>query len=109
MILGFSISMVVQGADTRPARYRIRIFGTRIQQRVCRVVARVGLFPCACSQVAQPSCNSTEAALANPALAPAAMADAGRQLAHVNAEVAMLEERWLELQQQLETMATAAR
>ena len=53
--------------------------------------------------------NSTEAALANPALAPAAMADAGRQLAHVNAEVAMLEERWLELQQQLETMATAAR
>ncbi len=46
--------------------------------------------------------NVTEAALANASLAPGAIADAGRQLAHVSAEVAMLEERWLELQQQLE-------
>jgi ATP-binding cassette, subfamily F, member 3 len=50
----------------------------------------------------------TEALLAGGALAPAAIADAGRQLAHVAAEVAMLEERWLELHQQLETMATDA-
>ncbi len=50
----------------------------------------------------------TEASLADGTLAPAAMADAGRQLAHIAAEVAMLEERWLELQQQLEVMAAAA-
>ncbi|MDP1693505.1 MAG: ATP-binding cassette domain-containing protein [Burkholderiaceae bacterium] len=53
--------------------------------------------------------NVTEAALANASLAPGAIADAGRQLAHVSAEVAMLEERWLELQQQLESVAPATR
>ena len=45
-----------------------------------------------------------ESQLAGSALTPAAIADAGRQLAHIGAEVAMLEERWLELQQQLETI-----
>lgn len=48
-----------------------------------------------------------EAALASTTLAPAAIADAGRHLAHIAAEVAMLEERWLELHQQLEGMAAA--
>ncbi len=47
---------------------------------------------------------STEAALATATLAGAAIADAGRQLAHIAAEVAMLEERWLELQTALEAM-----
>ena len=46
----------------------------------------------------------TEAALAGSRVAPAGIADAGRQLAHIAAEVAMLEERWLGLQQQLESM-----
>lgn len=32
------------------------------------------------------------------------IAEAGRQLAHIGAEVAVLEERWLELQQQLEAL-----
>jgi ATP-binding cassette subfamily F protein 3 len=50
----------------------------------------------------------TEASLADGTLAPAAMADAGRQLTHIAAEVAMLEERWLELQQQLEVITAAA-
>ena len=50
-----------------------------------------------------------EAALAGSSVAPAAIADAGRQLAHIAAEVAMLEERWLELQQQLESLAAATR
>jgi ATP-binding cassette, subfamily F, member 3 len=50
-----------------------------------------------------------EATLAGSALAPAAIADAGRQIAHVAAEVAVLEERWLELQQRLESMTTAPR
>ncbi len=53
--------------------------------------------------------TQTETVLAGSALAPAAIADAGRQLAHIAAEVAMLEERWLELHQQLERMATATR
>ena len=48
-----------------------------------------------------------EAALASGALAPAAIADAGRQLAHIAAEVAVLEERWLGLQQQLESVTAA--
>jgi len=51
--------------------------------------------------------SATEAALANAMLKPAAIADAGRQLAHVGAELAMLEERWLELQHQLETLQAA--
>ena len=51
----------------------------------------------------------TEALLASSNVAPAAIADAGRQLAHVAAEVAMLEERWLELHQQLEQMAVETR
>jgi ATP-binding cassette, subfamily F, member 3 len=49
-----------------------------------------------------------ETLLASGTLAAAAIADAGRQLAHVAAEVAMLEERWLELQGQLEAMQAAA-
>ena len=49
----------------------------------------------------------TEAVLAGSRVAPAAIADAGRQLAHIAAEVAMLEERWLGLQQQLESMEVA--
>ncbi len=48
-----------------------------------------------------------ESTLASSAIAPAAIAEAGRQLAHIGAEVAMLEERWLELQQQLEALAAA--
>ena len=46
----------------------------------------------------------TEATLARSGVAPASIADAGRQLAHIAAEVSMLEERWLELHQQLEGM-----
>jgi ATP-binding cassette subfamily F protein 3 len=45
----------------------------------------------------------TEAKLAGSSVPPAAIADAGRQLAHIAAEVAMLEERWLELHQQLDS------
>ena len=53
--------------------------------------------------------SQREAALASTTLAPAAIADAGRHLAHIAAEAAMLEERWLELQQQLERMAVETR
>ncbi len=45
-----------------------------------------------------------EGLLAQGGLAGPAIADAGRRLAHVNAEVAMHEERWLELQAQIEVI-----
>jgi ATP-binding cassette, subfamily F, member 3 len=49
-----------------------------------------------------------EAALNGNTLTPKAIADQGRQLNHLAAEVAMLEERWLELQGQLESLQAAA-
>jgi len=51
--------------------------------------------------------TQTEALLARSTVAATAIADAGRQLAHIAAEVAMLEERWLELHQQLESIVPA--
>jgi len=45
-----------------------------------------------------------ETQLSAPGLAPEAIADAGRRLNHVQAEVSVLEERWLELQEQLEAL-----
>jgi len=48
-----------------------------------------------------------EGALASPALAPAEIADAGRRLNHIAAEVAMLEERWLEVSAELEALNAA--
>ena len=45
-----------------------------------------------------------EAALSDPASTD--FAELGRRLAHIGAETAMLEERWLELQTQLETMTS---
>ena len=47
---------------------------------------------------------AVEARLADSATKPAAIADLGRELSHIQAEVAMLEERWLELQGELEKL-----
>jgi len=44
--------------------------------------------------------------LAKPGTTAEQFADLGRDLAHVSAEIAMLEERWLELQAELEGLAT---
>jgi len=52
--------------------------------------------------------TTLEAALVEGGLSPADIADHGRQLNHIAAEVAMLEERWLELQEQLEALKTSA-
>jgi ATP-binding cassette subfamily F protein 3 len=49
-----------------------------------------------------------EAALVAGTLAGAELAEAGRRLNHNAAETAMLEERWLELQAQIETLNTQA-
>jgi ATP-binding cassette, subfamily F, member 3 len=75
--------------QTRPLRNQI----SQIDQRLARLAKERA---------------EHESALAGSALAPSAIADAGRQLAHIAAEVAMLEEQWLELQQRLESMTAAA-
>jgi ATP-binding cassette subfamily F protein 3 len=49
--------------------------------------------------------NALEASLNGPA-APAELADAGRQLKAVNASLEPLEERWLELTEQIEAVST---
>ncbi len=46
-----------------------------------------------------------ETQLATPGQSGAELADAGRRLNHIAAEVAMLEERWLELQTQIDALA----
>ena len=52
--------------------------------------------------------QATEASLASGQLAPAAIAEQGRHLNHIAAETAMLEERWLELHEQIEALQAAA-
>jgi ATP-binding cassette subfamily F protein 3 len=49
-----------------------------------------------------------EALLATPGLPPTRIAEAGRTLNHVAAELARLEERWLELQSQLDALTADA-
>ena len=49
-----------------------------------------------------------EAQLATGQLPGAEIAEAGRRLNHIAAEVAMLEERWLELQSEIEALTAAA-
>ena len=49
-----------------------------------------------------------EASMATGDLSGAQIADAGRRLAHVGAEVATLEERWLELNEQIEALQAGA-
>lgn len=46
--------------------------------------------------------TDTEAALSSGQVTPHDIADLGRRLHHISAETAVLEERWLELQEQLE-------
>ena len=51
---------------------------------------------------------ATETALAAAKVKPEAIAEHGRNLSHISAETAMLEERWLELQSELEALQTSA-
>jgi ATP-binding cassette subfamily F protein 3 len=52
--------------------------------------------------------TAAETALSSSSTQPADMADLGRALNHIAAETAMLEERWLELQEQIETLQAQA-
>ena len=51
---------------------------------------------------------AAEAALSSGSASPAEIADLGRSLNHIGAETAMLEERWLALQEQVDTLQGAA-
>jgi ATP-binding cassette, subfamily F, member 3 len=73
---------------TRPLRYEIK----QIDERLARLGAERG---------------DVEAQLARPDLDATAYAEQGRQHAHVQAEIARLEERWLELQGQLDALGSA--
>jgi ATP-binding cassette subfamily F protein 3 len=74
---------------TRPLRYEIK----QIDERLAQLADEKA---------------EVEALLAQPALDAAAYADHGRRHAHVQAEIARLEERWLELHQQLDALAEPA-
>ncbi len=76
--------------QTRPLRVEL----TKIESRLTRIGAER---------------DALEATLSDAnALAPAEIADAGRQLNHIAAETALLEERWLALSSEIESLASAS-
>ena len=78
---------IKQSDTTRPLRIELQ----RIDERLPRLVAEK---------------TQLEARLAEPGSTAQQYADLGRDLAHASAEIAMLEERWLELQAELEALGT---
>ena len=72
-------------AKTRPLRVELQQIDTRMEKLAAEKA-------------------ELEAAMSTGAMTGPAIADAGRRLAHVGAEVSMLEERWLELTQQIEAL-----
>ena len=76
-------------ARTRPLRMEVQAIDTRL------------------ARLAQER-GEIEARLAEGALSPQAFAEDGRRLNHVLAEVTVLEERWLELQSELEALGAAS-
>jgi ATP-binding cassette subfamily F protein 3 len=78
---------IKQSDTTRPLRIELQ----RIDERLPKLVAEKAQL---------------EARLAEPGSTAQQYADLGRDLAHASAEIAMLEERWLELQAGLEALGT---
>jgi len=76
-------------AQTRPLRVEVQQIDTRMEKLAAEKAA-------------------LEASMATGKLGGAEIADAGRRLAHVGAEVAKLEERWLELNEQIEALQAGA-
>jgi len=72
-------------AQTRPLRVEVQ-----------QIDARLGKLGAEKAEI--------EAAMSSGTMTGPEIADAGRRLAHVGAEVAMLEERWLELNEQIEAL-----
>jgi ATP-binding cassette, subfamily F, member 3 len=76
-------------AQTRPLRIEVQQIDTRMEKLAAEKA-------------------ELEAAMAAGKLSGAEIADAGRRLAHVGAEVAKLEERWLALNEQIELLQAGA-
>jgi ATP-binding cassette subfamily F protein 3 len=76
-------------AQTRPLRIEVQQIDTRMEKLAAEKA-------------------ELEAAMATGKLGGAEIAEAGRKLAHVGAEVARLEERWLELTEQIEALQAGA-
>jgi ATP-binding cassette subfamily F protein 3 len=83
------LARVRRAEATRPLRIELQ----RIDDRLARLAAER---------------SEVQALLAGSAVRPDAYADLGRRLAHVDAEVQQLEERWLEAQTQLEALQAGA-
>jgi ATP-binding cassette subfamily F protein 3 len=88
------------GADDRKARaaarQKLADAMRPLRTEIAQIDQRLGKLGAERAQV--------EAALATGTLAPPDIAEHGRRLNHVAAEIAMLEERWLELNEQLESL-----
>ena len=76
-------------AQTRPLRVEVQQIDTRMEKLAAEKA-------------------ELEASMATGKLSGPEIADAGRRLAHVGAEVAKLEERWLELNEQIEALQAGA-
>jgi ATP-binding cassette, subfamily F, member 3 len=76
-------------AQTRPLRIEVQQIDTRMEKLGAEKA-------------------ELEASMATGKLSGAQIAEAGRRLAHVGAEVAKLEERWLELNEQIELLQAGA-
>jgi len=76
-------------AQTRPLRIEVQQIDTRMEKLSAEKA-------------------ELEASMASGSLSGAQIAEAGRRLAHVGAEVAKLEERWLELNEQIELLQAGA-
>jgi len=76
-------------AQTRPLRIEVQQIDTRMEKLGAEKA-------------------ELEASMATGKLSGAEIAEAGRRLAHVGAEVAKLEERWLELNEQIELLQAGA-
>ena len=77
------LSRVKQAETTRPLRTELQ----RIDERMARLTAEK---------------TAVEALLSKPGSAPEAYAELGRRLAHISAELSLLEERWLSAHSELE-------
>ena len=77
------LSRVKQAETTRPLRTELQ----RIDDRMARLAAEK---------------TEVEALLSKPGSAPEAYAELGRRLAHISAELSLLEERWLSAHSELE-------
>ncbi len=82
------VARIKQSDNTRPLRLELQ----RIDERLAKLVAEKA---------------SVEALLAQPSTPADDYAELGRRLAHVAAETTVLEERWLVVQAELETMSPA--